>query len=212
MYGSVSSEVRLCCHVTAGIIRITVHSREDLSNLYTSLPVSYSEAYPDVRKPDPVLSPCLLAARWQSHDLYGEQMPGLAADLLEVGYDTPAVRRLAGEINIACSADAEPLVGRMFCELGVRYPMSETQAKLIVTRQIAREVIAGNRNAWAAASHLEITVWGWHTTNPTLQTIFAINDAIDWEPKYRRPLEDLRRSLLDSLASLARLKDEDVVD
>src|SRR5215469_16287366 len=50
---------------------------------------------------------------------------------------------------------------RMFRELGVRYPILETEAKLIVSRQITREVIEGGRNAWAAANHLEISIWGW---------------------------------------------------
>ena len=136
----------------------------------------------------------------------------MAADLLEAGYDAPSLVRLAGEMNVGSSADVEPLVGRMFRELGVRYPISETEAKLISSRQIAREVIAGKRNAWAAANHLEIAIWGWRgMAIPALEEIFTINDEIDWDRKYRRPLEDLRTSLLDCFASLARLTDNEVV-
>jgi hypothetical protein len=184
-------------------------AHEDFSDLYTSLPISYAKEYPDVPHPDPALSPNLLAARWQSRDLYGEDMPRVAADLLEAGYDTPSLVRLAGEMNVGSSADVEPLVGRMFRELGVRYPIFQTEATLIVARQIAREVIAGERNAWAAANHLR----GWDTvgwgTDEDLQAIYAINDELDWDPEYKsRPsLESLRESLLDSFASLARLED-----
>lgn len=138
-------------------------------------------------------------------------MPRVAADLLEAGHDAPAVIRLAGEMNIRSSADVEPLVGRMFRELGIRYPITEAEAKLVTSRQIAREVIAGERNAWAAANHLEIAIWGWLTENATLQAIFEINDELDWEPKYRRSLESLRQSLLGLFASLARLKDEEII-
>jgi hypothetical protein len=187
-------------------------AQEDFSDLYTSRPISHSQEYPDVPPPDMALSPHLLAARWQSHDLYGEDMPRVAADLLEAGHDTPSLIRLAGEINVGSSADVEPLVGRMFRELGIRYPISETEANLIVSRQIAREVIAVERNAWAAANHLEIAIWGWRgSAIPTLEEIFMINDEIDWDLGYGRSLEDLRRSLLDCFASLARLTDKEIV-
>jgi hypothetical protein len=186
-------------------------TQEDFSDLYTKLPISYSQVYPDVPVPDAALSAHLLAARWQSHDLYGEDMPRVAADLLEAGHETPSVVRLAGEMNVGASADVELLVGRMFRELGVRYPISETEAKLISSRQIAREVIAGKRNAWAAANHLEIAIWGWHgMATPALGEIFMINDEIDWDRKYRRPLEELRTSLLDCFASLAKITDNEI--
>jgi hypothetical protein len=195
----------------SGIMQSRMGAQEDFSDLYTSHPISHSQEYPEVPIPDAALSPYLLAARWQSHDLYGEDMPRVAADLLEAGHDTPSLIRLAGEINVGCSADVEPLVGRMFRELGVRYPISESEANLIVSRQIAREVIAGERNAWAAANHLEIAIWGWRgTAIPMLAEIFMINDEIDWDPRHRRPLEDLKLSLLDCFASLARLADNQI--
>jgi hypothetical protein len=71
-------------------------------------------------------------------------MPSIATDLLEAGYDSPSLRRLAGEMNVQCSADVEELV---FHELSAPYPLSETEARLILVRQLAREVIAGERNA-----------------------------------------------------------------
>ena len=192
------------------VFKSPVLGREDLSNLYTSVPTSHSREYPAVPKPEPLLSPTLIAARWQSHDLYGERMPGVAADLLEAGYDTPALRRLSGEMNIESSADAEPFVGRMFRELGVHYPISDTHAKLIVSRQVAREAIAGNRNAWAAASHLEIAVWGWRCSHPLIATLLTIKDEIEWERRRRRSLEDLTGALLDCFASIALIDNNEI--
>lgn len=208
-----------CAHLTevtsgrmcGAIIQSIMDAQDEFSDLYTSTPISYSHEYLEVPSPDPALTLYLLAARWQAHDLYGEDMPRVAADLLEAGHDTPSLIRLAGEVNVASSAEVEPLVGRAFRELGIRYPITETAAKLISSRQIAREVIAGKRNAWAAANHLEIAIWGWLTENPTLQEIFEINDEIDWDPGYGRSLEELRKSLLDSFALLARLKDEEIM-
>ena len=84
-------------------------------------------------------------------------MPEVAADLLEAGYDTSTIRRLAGEVNVRSSSDVESLVQRMFHEFAIRHPLSETQPNLIFSRQIAREVIAGVRNA----DKFEIAIWRW---------------------------------------------------
>jgi hypothetical protein len=181
-------------------------SEEDaFRDLYTSPPESSLDLYPDVPPPDSPISPIMLAARWAGGELHGEDMPGIAADLLEVGVDTPSIRCLAGELQIRCRADAEPFMIAMFRELGVVYPLSEEDAQLVVTRQIAREVIAGKRNAWAAASHLEIAVWRWVPGNEEVATIFALHDELDWDAQYRRPLSQLTKHLLDTFAKLAIL-------
>lgn len=138
-------------------------------------------------------------------------MPRIAADLLEAGNDTPTIRRLAGEMNVRSSSDVETLVERMFREFAIRYPLSQVEANLIISRQIAREVIAGLQNPWAAANKLEIAIWGWHAPSSTLGAIFGINEAIDIEPKYRPSLEALRKELLDSFATLARLTDQELL-
>ncbi|ADW71602.1 hypothetical protein [Granulicella tundricola] len=183
---------------------------EDFTGLYTKPPTSSATKFPGVPAPDVALAPSLLAARWVSHDLYGEEMPGIAADLLEAGFDTPAVRRLAGETQVNNSADAEPLVSRMFRELGIPPSLGQQEAKLIVSRQLAREVIAGWRNAWATASHLEIVIWEHLPPNADLSAIFQINGEIDWDAPYRRSLPDLSAALLEAFADLGTMAIEDV--
>jgi hypothetical protein len=131
-----------------------METREDFLDLYTRPPTSLATSYPDVPAPEPPYSPYLLAARWAVHDLYGEDIPRIAADLLEAGYDTPTTRRLAGEMNVSSSSEVEALVKRMFRGFAVRYPLQQTEANLIFSRQIAREVIAGILNPWAAANKL----------------------------------------------------------
>lgn len=180
---------------------------ENLSHLYAEAPVSATAEYPDVPAPDPPLSPLLLAARWQSHDLYGEDMPRVAADMLEAGYDTPALRRLAGEVQVASSSDVEPLVTQVFHELGVAFPLSGVRARMITSRQVAREVVAGLRNRWTAASNLEIVVWRWNAPDRTLAALFSINDEIDWDQQYRRDIDTLHREMLDLFARIGRLTD-----
>jgi hypothetical protein len=136
-------------------------------------------------------------------------MPSLAADLLENGADTPALRRLAGEMRVTCSADVEELVGETFRELSVPYPISEMHAKLIFTRQIAREVIAGERNAWAAASHLEIVIWGWNTENSDIQSIFDLRDQLNWDNVNRGKIPILTGELIKTFARLGSRTDQE---
>jgi hypothetical protein len=179
-----------------------VKERQDFSGLYTDAPISFAEEFPEVPKPEPRLSPTLLAAKWVCSDLRPEDMPSIAADLLEDGVDAPSLRRLAGETHVTCSADIEELVGRMFRELSVPYPISETQAKLIFTRQIAREVIAGERNAWAAASRLEIVICGWKAENPGIQSVFDLRDQLNWDNVNRGRTPVLTNELIRTFAQL----------
>jgi hypothetical protein len=164
--------------------------------------VSHSEEYPHVPPPDDTRSLIFVAARWASHDLYGEDMPSVAADLLESGYDSPSLRRLAGETGIHNSADAEPLVAKMFHELGIPYPSSERMSKLITSRQIAREVIAGLSDPWRAASALG-SIWRWEPAISELEDIDSILDEIDWSREHRRSSAELKLALLEAFARLA---------
>ncbi len=90
-------------------------------------------------------------------------------------------------------------------ELDVNYPMSEREAKIIVSREIAREVIAGKRNPWAAANHLEIAVWDWVPETAELELIFSINDEVDWNSNEKRTLHELRAALTKAFVQLASL-------
>jgi hypothetical protein len=171
---------------------------------------SWAEKYPNVPKPEPKLSVRLLAAQWSCNDLRAEQMPSLAADLLEAGHDSPALRRLAGEMRVACSADVEDLVGKMFREFCIPYPLTEIEAKLIVTRQIAREVIAGERDAVRAGTHLEMIIWHWNRLPDDLATLFALNDVMSWDDEYQRYLPVIAEQMLDAFARLATMTDEQI--
>jgi hypothetical protein len=180
-----------------------VKERQDFRTLFTEPAVSFSGEFPNVPPPDPDLSPMLLAARWSTHDLYGEDMPPTAVTLLEAGYDTPSILRLAAETRVECSADIEPLVTKLFRELSVPYPLSEREANLIFTKQIAREVIAGKRNAWAAASHIEKVFWGRHPEGNDLTLIAELLDSLDWDAVNRNQLPELTSQLIEAFARLA---------
>jgi hypothetical protein len=179
---------------------------EDFAGLYMAAPISFAEEFPEVPKPAPRLSPDLLAAQWVSRDLYGENMPSVAADLLEAGFDGPSLRRLAGEMRVACAADVEDLVGKMFCELSVPYPLTATEAKLIITRQIGREVIHGECNAWAASAIAGFLSWDSRSEIPDLWTIYLLNEELDCRySRDARPIAIVTSELIDAFARLGAL-------
>jgi len=157
----------------------SVKGLQDFRRLYTDPPISYSKNFPEIPEPEPKLSPPLLAAEWVRGELHAEDTPTLAADLLESGVDTPAIRRLAGEMHVGSSANVEGIIGQMFLELNVKYPMSGAEALLIYLRQVAREVIHGKRNAWAAASHLEKGTWPRRHENEDIRALSNLLDSLD---------------------------------
>jgi hypothetical protein len=188
----------------------SVQEQQDFRGLYTDSPISHAEEYPEIPEPEPKLSPTLFAVEWVRGDSHCEDMPALAADLLESGLDTPSMRRLAGEMHVASSADVEEIVGLMFRELNVAYPFSDAEALLISSRQVAREVIHGKRNAWAAASHLEKgTYWPNRHENQEIRAISNLLDSLDWNAVNHGILPALTSELIGVFARLGALTDRE---
>ena len=179
-------------------------TREDYLKLFSELPHNYSETFPDLPPPLPPHAPELLVARWVSHDLRCEDWPNRAADLLEAGYDTPTLRMLAGEIRVASAADVEPLVARVFRELGVSYPISERDARRLTARELAREALSGRRNVWSVARELRFlaTLEGWQ--DALLNGVDECLESIDRDPEWRPTVEQLNSDLIELLAQIAR--------
>src|ERR1700678_2992491 len=141
---------------------------EEFHTLYTDPPISFAEHFPEIPPPDSDIAPQLLAARWASRDVYGEDMPPIAANLLQAGYDSSALHRLAEEGNIALSPGLEQLLTTVFHDLSAQYPLTEDEANRILIRQVAREVIAGKQNVWAAANHVSVMLRGRFADDPDL--------------------------------------------
>lgn len=77
----------------------------------------------------------------------------LACDLLVAGFDTPALRVLAGESTDLRAVDAQPLIAEMLTELGVE-PIEPHRAFLVIARDVARQMISGTMPAEYGASWL----------------------------------------------------------
>ena len=191
--------------------RLSPSSAPDLSVLKLDPLRSWSDQYPDVPTPDSGMSVQLIAARWTCRDIYGEDMPRIASELLEAGFDSPTLRRLAGETDAHCTADVEPPVAKVIREFGFPYPMPDEQAQLIFARQLAREVIAGRRDPWSAAHDLEGAMWGKRPKNGYLASISVLNDEWTWDGEAQRYVPISTDELIETFARLGSMSDAEIL-
>ena len=185
------------------------NDQPELIGLRLAEPRSWVGKFPGVPAPESSPTLQMFVARYTCGDIYGEDTPALARDLLEAGYDTPSLRRLAGETGIHCHADAAELMDRIAHEAGLPVSFPVVHARMLVTRQIARLVIAGEREPWRAVGDLN-SVWGWDskTENQDVNTVLAADDFV-WDPEEQRFRPVVDADLLNSFARLATLTDEE---
>lgn len=172
-------------------------------------PCPWVGKYPHVPGPEPVLSIRHVAARWACGEVHGEDMPAVAMDLLEAGYDSPGLRRLAAETDAASSADVKDLVARVHRDFGISFPVPHEAAQLYLTRQLAREVIAGQRDIWQAEVDL-IRIWNWNDGIEDVAAVFALSGGSVWDDEQERYVSEVTPELLDAYARLAKLTNKRV--
>jgi hypothetical protein len=95
----------------------------------------------------------LVAARWYLNELSGEEMPGVAGQALELGYDGKNLRRLAGLAN-PTRRDVAELVDEALRELGVKAPITRQEAALWMATLVAGEIIEGRVEPYAGACRI----------------------------------------------------------
>jgi hypothetical protein len=77
--------------------------------------------------------------RWQHGQLSSEQLPEIARDALEAGFDTPSLRELAWLVRPPL-AEAEPLFRRALNELG-RFSMTIEEQPLSFAVDLAQRIL-----------------------------------------------------------------------
>jgi hypothetical protein len=93
-----------------------------------------------------------LAEDFALGELLTSDMPDTAMRLLEAGYDSPSLRRLAG----SQAHESEPiakLLTKSLDELGVRVP-SPPEAGLAIARRIAGDVVRGSMTPYEGARRI----------------------------------------------------------
>ena len=73
--------------------------------------------------------------------------------MLEPDFDTPSLRRLAGE-SPTTRADASELAGRTFKELGLAAPLRTSEAIRSLAQYLVRQVAGGTRRPEDGALHI----------------------------------------------------------
>ncbi len=174
-------------------------------------PRSWAEDYPDVPAPDRNLTVEMFVARWACGDIAADQTPAIAADLLELAYDSPGLRRLAAETGASVTpADCNDLMKRLVKESGLPFPFPWRRACLLVTRQIAREAIAGQRAALMAVGDIE-SVWNLDLS-PAGGEIARLKHYTEdwfWDEERGQLRDPSPRDVLNALATIARMPDEE---
>ena len=192
------------------LAKLKPNGGSDAAGIRLNSPAALAAKYPDVPKPLPRLSLEIVAAGWVCRDIGTNEMPGIAADLLEAGVDSPALRRLAEKTKVIRSTDLDELVAQAFRELEIPNPLPKREMRLVMTRQIAREVIAGQRDPIEAAAHLEFVIWDWEPGTRDIVALFNLHGELNWDPKARRPLAEVTADILDAFARLAMITNQEI--
>ncbi len=91
----------------------------------------------------------LVQARWVLGHIPSAEVPRIAGEALEAGFDTPALRQLAGEKNPIMS-DVGPVFERAFKELG-KEPLARESAGQVIARWWARSILRGDSTPYEGA-------------------------------------------------------------
>ena len=168
---------------------------------------SWANAYPDVPAPSPDMA--LFAARWTCGAIHGEDAPEAARELLNAGFESPGLRRLARASEIISSIDIAELLEQVLREFNVPVPFPLQQARMLVTRHIARQVIAGLADPWHACARLDM-IWGWTPDDEDLRSIHACMEKSNWDPELQRYVPPGVCDLIPAFARLAQRTDEQI--
>ena len=99
-----------------------------------------------------IMNPQVIAARWALGRIYSEQLPQIALQWLEDGFDSPTLRILAGETNPIMS-EVGPIFERVLEELNIAVPTS-AEYVLHLVREVAQNIVEAKITPYDGASRL----------------------------------------------------------
>jgi hypothetical protein len=94
----------------------------------------------------------IAAAHWSLGYLRSEQLPQIALTWLQAGFDSPAMRILAGESKPIMS-EVGPLFERVLADLSIQVP-SQPVAAMRLARNIAQAILSGCKPPYAGAKEI----------------------------------------------------------
>ena len=149
--------------------------------------------------------PVKLATLYYFGDLGCWKLPKIAADALELGFDGPALRQLAGLQNPVAS-DIHPAdVDLAFREMGVAAPIPKDAARLRLAKEAAIKAISGESNVFDQATHIKIRLCSWTEVPAELRRIVTLSEEAEHAP--RSKWQELESELKNAMAEFLRIRD-----
>lgn len=122
----------------------------------------------------------------------------MAADALDLGYDGPALRRLAG-ISNPTEADFDfKMADSAFREMGVNAPISEDEARLVLAVESVTKALNGKSNVFDEATHIRIHICHLKEPPDCLKRIVGLSRASRDAPRSEWPR--LEAELIEAFA------------
>lgn len=150
-------------------------------------------------------SPQLIEVRWELNKLPTEDLPRVAQDALEHGYDGANIRRIAGLISPDIF-DLEPLMAGFFTELGLTSKPTREEAALALARFVAQAILEKRVGAYEGARFIwrDIVNEMW-PNQPTELTSF-IGNAVEYDDCvfYAEHPKEVRRKIEQDIIEDAR--------
>jgi len=135
-------------------------------------------------------SPQLIQARWVLNKLPSEDVPRLAQDALESGYDGKNVRRIAGLIKTDW-AELLPLMPGFLSEMGVVAPLPRDEAGWLLARLVAKGISEEQLTPYEGARFIwKIVTEVWpNQQHPLLSFVGNASEYEDCESYSQHPEE-----------------------
>ena len=148
----------------------------------------------------------LASTRREFERLPSSELPELAVGALEAGFDSPALRQLAGELDPTW-ADSGPLFDRILLDLGIT-PLPRPEAADALARHYASQIVSGAVTPYEGASRIWWDVANECSDDPERWEQYSVFVGLgsEWEdhpPRrvdYERDIRDEAAKLLDRKA------------
>lgn len=150
-------------------------------------------------------SPQLIQARWEFGKLPSEELPRLAQDALELGYDGQYTRRIAGLIH-PDSFDLQPLMPGFFAELGVTATLPRREAGLTLAKLVAQAIVDCRVNPYQGARFIWREIVNELRTDAPKELLSFVGNASEYEDCefYNQHPEGVRKKIANDITRDAR--------
>jgi hypothetical protein len=150
-----------------------------------------------------MFEPTRVAARWYFGELMHEDLPAIAIEALEHGYDGPMLRRLAGLTRPTSRDIRVEEIDGAFREMGIAAPSPDARSATTLAVETARAVASGLQNPFDAAAHIRIGICRFKAEPPELERIVRLSEKAEHAPRllWSKLERDIRDALSDFLVS-----------